>query len=163
MRSEAERAAAPFHRSARGAGTSARRASGRSPGGRPPFSAGGRAVRLDVRAVDCCRAVDAAVTGQRLENLKPQPLPAPAIEAVVDRRVRAIGSRTIAPPRARAQHVHDPADNAPIINPMRTASTARQQRLDPSPLRIAQPRNPLHRKLPVVWKLESHLAPEGNP
>jgi hypothetical protein len=37
------------------------------------------------------------------------------------------------------QHVHDTADDAPVINPMRATTTSGQQRLDPPPLGIAEP------------------------
>jgi hypothetical protein len=40
----------------------------------------------DMGAVVRRQAVDAAMAGERLEDLEPQPLPAPAVEPVVDRR-----------------------------------------------------------------------------
>ena len=40
----------------------------------------------------------------------------PTVEAVVDRRVGAVVRRAVAPARARAKHVNDPADHPPIIN-----------------------------------------------
>src|SRR5215468_2030583 len=91
-----------------------------------PFSAGRRAMCPDMGAVDRRRAVDAAVARQRLEYLLPQPLPAPAVEPVVDRRVGPIDRRTIAPAPARAQHVHNPTYHAPVINAMRPTPTPRQ-------------------------------------
>lgn len=129
----------------------------------PPLPAGRRAVRLDVRAVDRRQAVNAAVTGQRLEDVEPQPLPAPAIEPVVDRRVGPVGRRAVTSPRAGAQHVHDAADHPPVIDPPRPTPAARQQRLDPRPFRIAQPRDSLHRKPPAVWMLGSNPTGQGNP
>ncbi len=45
--------------------------------------------------------------------------------------------RTITPARARAQHMHDAADHAPIIDTVGGSASARQQRLDPLPLRFA--------------------------
>jgi hypothetical protein len=38
------------------------------------------------------------------------------------------------------EHVHDAADYPPIVNPMRTAPSFRQQRLDPRPFLVAQPK-----------------------
>ena len=38
---------------------------------------------------------------------------------------RTVGIGTIAPARSRVQHVHDPADHTPIIDPMRSAPPAR--------------------------------------
>jgi hypothetical protein len=44
--------------------------------------------------------------------------------------------------------VHDAADHPPIINPMRTAPTTRQQPLDPPPLGVVQPGQFRYRKAP---------------
>jgi len=130
---------APDHLSARGFWSYARRASGRSRGGRPPFCASGGAVDLDVRTVDRHRPNHAGRTRQCIENIGPDALSAPTIEPVVDRRVGIIVRRTIAPPRARAQHMHDPADDPAVIDTMRAAPPSRHQWLNPFPIRIAQP------------------------
>jgi hypothetical protein len=45
--------------------------------------------------------------------------------------------------------MHDPTDHAPIIDPMRAATAARQKRLYPRPFRVAEPSDPVHRKLPA--------------
>jgi hypothetical protein len=82
-------------------------------------------VSLDVGAVDGDRADDAGRAGQSLEHLKPDTLPAPTVEAVVDRRVRPVFRRAVSPAGATSQHVHDAADNAAIIHTVRTAPTAR--------------------------------------
>src|SRR6185437_341708 len=92
---------------------------------RPPFSPGRGAMSFDVRAVDRREPVNAAMPGQRLENGKPPALAAPAIEAVVDGRVRPVGHRTVAPARPGTQHMHDPADYPTIIDPMRAARRPR--------------------------------------
>ena len=57
-------------------------------------------------------------SGQRIKDISPDPLTAPAIEAIVDRRVRPIDFRTITPARPTSQHVNNPADHAAIIDPM---------------------------------------------
>ena len=44
-------------------------------------------VCLDRRAIDGYRPDEPGRTGQRLKNLEPDALPAPAIEAIVDRGV----------------------------------------------------------------------------
>jgi hypothetical protein len=60
--------------------------------------------------------------------------------------------------------VHDAADHAAIINPMRTPSTARQQWLKPIPLAIAEPIKLLpHQGLLRIGSLESQLKPRWNP
>src|SRR5579872_4440035 len=130
---------APDRPSARGFWSCARRASGRSRGGKPPFCAGGGAMDLNVRTIDRHRSDRAGRAGQRVKDGGPNALPAPTIEAVVDRRVGAVVGWAIPPTRARAQHVHDPADDPAIVDTMRTATTARHQRFNPPPLCIAQP------------------------
>ena len=157
------RAGAPDHLSARGFWSCARRASGRSRGGRPPFCAGSRAVRLDVCGIDRHCPDHAGRAGQRVENASPHTLPAPTVEAVVNRRIRAVIGRAIAPTRARAQHVHDPADHTPIIDTVRPTSTPWQQWPNPPPLCIVQPIELLpHQGLPRFGSLESQLRPRWN-
>src|SRR5438067_96138 len=77
----------------------------------------------------------------------------PAIEAIVDGRVRAVFTRTIAPSRTRLQHVNDAADDAPIVVPFRPRQSRRQMRFDTRPLSIIQPKQPLAHS----------LAPESTP
>ena len=64
----------------------------------------------------------------------------PAIEAIVDGRVRAVFKRAVAPPRTRLQHVNDAADDAPIVVPIRTRQSRRQMRFDTGPLPVIQPK-----------------------
>src|SRR3546814_18012828 len=97
----AARAGGRGHRQDHGSCRSDRRASGLSPGRRPPFSARRRAMRLDVGAVDGGAAIDRALPGQCFEYLKPEPLTAPAINTVVAGRVGDIGWRKITPPGTR--------------------------------------------------------------
>jgi tripartite-type tricarboxylate transporter receptor subunit TctC len=57
-----------------------------------------------------------------ITRLAEQPLPyatlCPQYETIVDRRVRAIPRRTVAPAAAALQHMQDAADNPPIICPI---------------------------------------------
>ena len=96
---------------------------------------------LDVGAVDRHGPDHAGRTSQRVKvkDVGPDALAAPTIEAVVNRRVGAIVGRAIPPTCARAQHMHDPADDPAIIDPMRAAPAPRHQAFNPLPLRIAQP------------------------
>jgi len=94
---------------------------------------------LDVRAIDRHGPDHAGRAGQRVKDVGPNALTAPTIEAVVNRRVGAIVGRAISPTCARAQHMHDPADDPAIIDAMRTTPAARHQGFNPLPLRIAQP------------------------
>src|SRR6476659_6421072 len=110
------RKACNLDRSMHGFSWCVRRVSDRSPVHAPPFSAAGRAVRLDRGGVDReCHAVLAAV-GQRLEYSLPTSALGPAIEAIVDGRVRTILGRTIAPARAALQHVNNAADDGLCAN-----------------------------------------------
>ena len=93
-----------------------------------------RAMCLDVGRVDCSAAPDTAHAGQRLEDIEPDTLLAPAMIAIVDRRVRSIGCRAIPPSRASPQHVDDPADDPAIIHPrLHDAHAASGARSSPTP------------------------------
>ena len=78
--------------------------------------------------------------GQRFEDCAPSFALGPAIEAIVDRRVRTVFARTITPSRTRLQHVNDAADDAPIVVPIRPRQSRRQMRFDTSPLPVIQPK-----------------------
>lgn len=86
---------------------------------------------FDVGGVDGHGSDLASRTGQGVEDI----LSTPAIKAVVDRRIRAELRRAVAPARTRAQHVHGPADDPPVIDAMGAASASRQERLNPFPFR----------------------------
>jgi hypothetical protein len=79
---------------------------------------------LDVGGIDRGRSVDARQTRQSIKDIGPNPLTAPAIEAIVDRRVRPVDLRAITPARPTAQHVNDAANHPAIINPTRPAPPA---------------------------------------
>lgn len=98
-------------------------------------------MRLDVGGVDGRAVKDAAAPGQGLEHLEPKALPAPAVEAVVDRRVRPKLRRAVAPARSALEHVDDAGDHPTIVYTVRALAPARQQRLDPRSLFIGKPLN----------------------
>src|SRR5258708_38443260 len=126
----------------------------------PPFSAGRRAVSLDGGAVDGGAGVDAAVAGQGLEDAMPDALTAPAVEAGIDRRVRPVLHRAIAPPRARLQHVDNTAQNPAVIHVTSALAAPGKMRLDPSPSLVVQPVKLAHSKLPSS-SLESEQQPHS--
>jgi hypothetical protein len=70
-----------------------------------------------------------------ITRLAEQPLPyatlCPQYETIVDRRVRAIPRRTVAPAAAALQHMQDAADHSPVIHPVLTAHVRRKQRRNP--------------------------------
>ena len=128
-----------------------------------PFSARRRAVRLDMRAVDQHFGGRATRRRQRLEHLAPDALGRPADIAVVERLGRAVDRRRILPPATRLQHVDDAADHPPVIDPQHPARLVRQQRLQPRPLPVAQPKLTRHLALLITGQLESHSERVGNP
>src|SRR5450432_3436822 len=67
----------------------------------------------------------------------------PPVEAIVDRRVRAIVTWAIAPARATLEHVNDAANDPPVVSSLRSRQTRRQLRLDPRPLLVIQPEHTL--------------------
>jgi len=96
-------------------------------------------MRFDVRTIDGDWSDDPGLAGQSLEYLEPEALSAPAVEAVVNRRVGTVFRRTIPPASSRPQHVYDPADHPAIVHPMCATPSARQQRLKALPFHLAQP------------------------
>ena len=81
---------------------------------------------------------------------------APAVEAIVSRRVRPISLRQIAPRSARAQHPKYAIENAAIVARLATAPVLRQKRFDDTPLEVGQVVT--HDPSPSVLQLESWLA-----
>lgn len=128
-----------------------------------PFCAACRTVGLDGGAVDGDIArPDPGVAGQSLENPTPYALTAPTIEAVVDSRVGAVLGRTVAPARARLQHMHDPADHPVVVYPTGPATPTRQMRFDPSPSLVIKPIKFAHPRLPFK-NLESNRNSKRQP
>ena len=102
-----------------------------------------------------------AKLGQRFKDCAPSSALGPAIEAIIDRRVRTVFARTITPSRARLQHVNDAADDAPIVVPIRPRQSRRQMRFDTSPLPVIQPKQtPAHSLAPEsrTRRQENHVA-----
>lgn len=122
-------------RSARGFSWSARRASGRSLVHAPPFSAARRAMRFDRGGADGQSHAVFAAAGERFKDRPPMSALGPAIETIVDRRVRTIVGRAIAPACAALKHVNDTADDASIVVAHRSGLVRWQMRLYHSPLR----------------------------
>src|SRR6185437_13335743 len=141
-------------RSARGFSWSARRASDRPPVHAPPFSAARRAMRLDRGGVDGQSHAIFAVTGERFKDRLPMSALGPAIEPIVDRRVRTIVGRAIAPACAALEHVNDTADDASIVLARRSGLVRWQMRFYPSPLLVVEPEQSFaHRSPPcrINW------------
>src|SRR5499427_8745559 len=124
--------------SARGFSWSAHRASGRSPVHAPPFSAARRTMRFDRGRVDGQIDAVLAAAGERFKDRLPMCALSPAIETIVDRRVRAIVGRAIAPACAALKHVNDTADDASIVIARRAGLVRWQMRLYLGPLLVAE-------------------------
>src|SRR3954453_6031267 len=122
--------------SARGFSWSAHRASGRLPVHAPPFSAAGRAMRLDRGGVDGQSHAVLAAASERFKDRLPMSALGPAIEPIVDRRIRTKVGRAIAPPPTTLKHVNHAADDASIIFALRSGLVRRQMRLYLSPLLV---------------------------
>src|SRR5258708_2728010 len=120
-------------------------------------------MRLDVGTVDRGGADDTGAAGHRGEHRQPNALAAPAIEAIVNRGVRPVLGRAVAPPRTGAQHMQDAADHPAVIHPMRPLAPPRQQGLKPKPLRIAQPVKLPHPSLPPTGSLNHEITSRGIP
>ena len=135
-------------RSARGFSWSVHRASGRSPVHAPPFSAARRAMRFDRGGVDGQNHAVLAAAGERFKDRLPMSALGPAIEPIVDRRVRTKVGRAIAPARAALKHVNDTADNASIVIARRASLVRWQMRLNLSPLFVVQPKQTFAHRSP---------------
>jgi len=96
---------------------------------------GGAVDQVDVAGIELDKGV---------EHPLPKAATGPAIEAIVDRRRRAIDRRAILPTASRLQHVDNARQDTPIIHPPRPRLVLRQQWFDRLPLRIAQPKLSCH-------------------
>jgi hypothetical protein len=102
-------------------------------------------VNLEARGVDEQSIRSILGTREGREEIFPNAPLRPSDEAIVERLLRPINlSRTIRPSTTVLQCMHDPAQNAAIINPLDTARIVRQKRFDPRPLRIRKPKEIRH-------------------
>jgi hypothetical protein len=100
---------------------------------------------FDVGGVDHLRVGRSTIAGELAEQVFPYAAPRPPSEAIVDRRRRPVGFRTIGPAAAALQHVYDAADDAAIILTFDTTHIGWQAGFDPLPLLVAQPKQiPAH-------------------
>ena len=136
-------------RSARGFSWYVRRESGRSPVRAPPFSAAGRAMRLDRSGIDRQRHALPAAIGQGFEDRPPTSAFGPAIEAIVDGCVGTILGRAVAPARTALEHVDYATDDPPIVFSFGPSQVRRQMRYNTCPLPVIKPEQPCaHQSLP---------------
>jgi len=94
--------------------------------------------------------------GQCVKDCAPSPALGPAVEAIVDRRVRAVFMWAVAPSRTGLQHVNDPANSAAIVVPLRSSQPRRQMELDTCPLPVIQPKQTrAHSSAPESKRMEA--------
>lgn len=92
---------------------------------------------------------------------QPQPEPAsgPAVEAVVDRRGRAVGVGAVAPSRARLEHVDDARNHPSVVHPPRPRLVLGKVRLNRRPLLVRQPKQHAHGRLRRPSERRNHDLP----
>jgi hypothetical protein len=120
-------------------------------------------MRFDVGGVDHLRVCQSTIAGELAEQVFPYATPRPPSEAIVDRRRRPVGFRTIGPAAAAFQHVYDAADDAAIILSLDTTHIGWQAGFDPPPLLVAQPKqipahdpNPSLKRISIVWSQQKN-------
>src|SRR5665213_1696795 len=99
---------------------------------------------FEMRGIDHQTVRPGALRRQLGEDTIEHAKPAPADEAVVDRLVRAVILRRIAPAQSIADHEDNPRDHTPVIDP-RNTMRQRKIRFDPAHLRTRQPKQITHR------------------
>jgi hypothetical protein len=120
-------------------------------------------MRFDVGGVDHLRVCQSTIAGELAEQVFPYATPRPPSEAIVDRRRRPVGFRTIGPAAAAFQHVYDAADDAAIVLPLDTTHISWQMRLDLLPLLVAQPKQiPAHDPNPSLKRISTALSQQKN-
>src|ERR1700677_1181559 len=92
---------------------------------------------LQMRGVDHDPLRFAALARQLSEDLVEHTQTAPADEAIVDRLMRAISRRSVAPAQPVLDHEHDGADDPPIVYP-RDPMREREIPLNPTHLNPRQ-------------------------
>ena len=73
-----------------------------------------------------------------VHKLIPDPVLAPAIEAVVAGRVGPVAFRRVPPRGPGTEHPHDAVEHAPVVHTGDAARLIGQQRLDHAPLKVGQ-------------------------
>jgi hypothetical protein len=91
-------------------------------------------VDFDVTAIERNLPRTILLAGDRRQQLLPNTAFAPSGKSVVNGLMRPIFGRAILPTTAASLHVHDTAQNAPIILAFRTGLVPRQMRFDLRPL-----------------------------
>jgi hypothetical protein len=87
----------------------------------------------------------------------------PSVEAIIDRRRRAVALRQVGPGRTRPQNIENAVQHTTVINALDAARLVGKMRLNRVPLKVSQIiAASAHRKTPV-WELESQPSRFENP
>lgn len=106
-------------------------------------------MRLHGRRVDQNLDGRPARTGKSVEKVGPDAFLGPSDIAVIERFLRPVIWRRIDPAPAGLQHMDDPADHPPVINPRLAPRVCRQMRRKQRKLCFAQPELvPIHSNFP---------------
>lgn len=127
-----------------------------------PFTARGRAMPLDRRAVNQHLGRRASRISQGMKQVAPNAFVSPSNEAVIEGLARAIHIRRVDPAPSGFQKMDDAADHAAIIDTRLAACIRRQIRLDPPELLFRQPEIvPIYHSSPFGGN-ESHYSRQRN-
>jgi len=102
----------------------------------------------------CCGAVDAldisrVIHHDLAQDTCPDARLGPAVEAIIDRRVRSVVRRTVLPATAGLEHMDNAADDLLIAGRLHPAAVLWDRRLNHRVLLIRQPKQVRHRYLPI--------------
>jgi len=120
-------------------------------------------MSLDRRAVDQHLGWRPAGGGQGPEDVEPHAFGRPAHKPVVQRLSRPVDGWCIGPATARLQHMHDAADDPPVIDPRHPARIAWKVRRQSRELSLIQPEMIVIHDCSPFGDLESRNAPAVNP
>ena len=98
----------------------------------PPFPPAAERCAFTCVELDHLRVCRSSISGKLPEQVLPDAASCPTNKPVIDRGCRTIFGRAIAPAATAPQHMHDPADDPPIVHPLDTPHISRQMRLDPT-------------------------------
>ena len=89
------------------------------------------------------------IGGNCFEYLLPDAAFAPTCEAIVDGLMRSVFARAVLPATANSLHVHDAAQNPPVVFSIRTRLVGRQMGNNLRPLLVIEPKEVrAHRLVP---------------
>src|SRR3546814_17068090 len=98
-------------------------------------------MRISDWSSDVCSSDLRTRPCQGIGQLRPEPPPRPAVEAVVDRRRWSIVCRTVAPPAAGFQYMKDARNHPPVIEPSLTRLVPGKVRHERQPSFVRQPKS----------------------